>query len=60
MPIYEYECPACGARFELRLDINESDNGMKCPSCGAKKPRRIMSLFSSGSSGKACSSDNST
>ncbi len=25
MPIYEYECPACGGKFELRRSIADSD-----------------------------------
>ncbi len=60
MPIYEYECPACGARFELRLGINDSDNEKKCPKCEAPGPRRILSVFSTGSSGGACSPSSST
>ncbi|MFC1940740.1 FmdB family zinc ribbon protein [Chloroflexota bacterium] len=35
MPIYEYECPACGEKFELRRGIIDSDEEVKCPRCEA-------------------------
>lgn len=54
MPIYEYECQSCGEKFELRRGINDNDSEIKCPKCGVKKPRRIFSMFSTGSSGSAC------
>jgi putative FmdB family regulatory protein len=60
MPIYEYECPACGARFELRQGINGNDNDIKCPKCKAPGPRRILSMFSTGSSGGTCTPSGST
>ena len=51
MPIYEYECVDCGERFELRRGMTDKDDDIGCPSCGTKKPRRIFSMFGSGSSG---------
>ena len=60
MPIYEYECPACGEKFELRRGINDSDSEIKCPRCGAANPRRVFSVFSTGSSGGACAPGGST
>ena len=54
MPIYEYECPGCGERFELRRGINDSDSEIKCPKCGAENPRRVFSVFSTGSSSTSC------
>lgn len=42
MPLYEYECPACGRVFEeLRRAGDESD--AVCPQCG-KRASRIVSL----------------
>ncbi|GEM_PF-406339 len=32
MPIYEYECSCCGARFEERRNFGE-DGGALCPRC---------------------------
>lgn len=57
MPIYEYECPECGERFELRRSIADSDSETECPKCGAKEARRVLSLFAMGGgpSGAACS-----
>ncbi len=57
MPIYEYECMTCGKKFELRQSITDSDSEIKCPACGTLNPRRVLSIFSTGtSSGGACSS----
>lgn len=54
MPIYEYECRTCGERFELRRALTDNDSEIKCPGCGAENPRRVISMFSTGSSGGAC------
>jgi len=57
MPIYEYECRNCKKRFEVLQKVNEDTNHIRCPDCQANRPRRILSLFSSGSvkSGAGCS-----
>jgi putative FmdB family regulatory protein len=60
MPIYEYECAACGEKFELRRGINDSDCEIKCPKCGVANPRRVFSVFSTGSSGGACAPSSPT
>ena len=54
MPIYEYECRSCGEKFELRQGITDSDSEIKCPKCGVANPRRVFSVFSTVSSGRAC------
>jgi putative FmdB family regulatory protein len=54
MPIYEYECPNCGEKFEAHRKIADSDSEIKCPRCGKKQPRRIFSTFGMASSGKSC------
>ena len=42
MPIYEYQCEACGYKFEKLQKI--SDDPLKvCPSCGASKLSKIVS-----------------
>ncbi|HKP91343.1 MAG TPA: zinc ribbon domain-containing protein [Thermoleophilaceae bacterium] len=33
MPIYEFACGACGARFE---ELTRADETPPCPSCGAR------------------------
>ena len=34
MPTYEYECPCCSSRFELRRSFND-DTPASCPDCGS-------------------------
>jgi putative FmdB family regulatory protein len=54
MPVYEYECPKCGEKFELRRNIADKDSDISCPKCGAKAPKRILSLFSTTFPGGSC------
>lgn len=42
MPIYEYECGACGERREFIHKFSDSPK-RKCPECGALKLKRLMS-----------------
>ena len=44
MPIYEFECVKCGARFEELIDSDAP--APPCPSCGAIEARRILSPVS--------------
>jgi len=42
MPIYEYQCGACGYKFEKLRKI--SDDPLRiCPSCGAPKVSKLVS-----------------
>jgi putative FmdB family regulatory protein len=41
MPTYEYECRACGKRFDLFQSITAAAV-RKCPSCGKNKVRRLI------------------
>jgi len=50
MPIYEYRCTACGAKFELMRRLSD-DGEVTCPQCGAGEPERVLSLFASGGGG---------
>ncbi len=43
MPIYEYECHACGEEHEILQQITAGAL-RKCPSCGALKLHRKVSL----------------
>jgi len=62
MPIYEYECGRCGARFERLIRDRANDVPKTCPECGAPSPVRALSAFnvSAGAAAKdsspACSS----
>ena len=42
MPIYEYECRACGDELEIMQKMSEGAL-RKCPSCGALKLHRKIS-----------------
>ncbi len=54
MPIYQYECENCGCDFELLRAISEGDSDITCPECKAEHPKRVISAFSSFSSGGDC------
>jgi putative FmdB family regulatory protein len=40
MPIYEFGCEACGARFEELVAAGASAS---CPECGSERARRLYS-----------------
>jgi putative FmdB family regulatory protein len=42
MPIYEYECEACGNRFELIQRLSDEPIVI-CPRCGEPKVHKLMS-----------------
>src|SRR5512143_2166655 len=39
MPIYEFECPSCGDRFDRLQKLSDPDP-QTCPQCGASGVRR--------------------
>lgn len=41
MPIYEFECEACGGRFEEL--VAAGTGAVACAECGSEKTRRLMS-----------------
>jgi putative FmdB family regulatory protein len=45
MPLYEYVCPACGARFTKLQPMSAPRDGNECPECGTRQTRRVMSTF---------------
>jgi len=42
MPLYEYQCDACGARFELIRKFSDPPLTI-CPTCGAEQVRKLIS-----------------
>lgn len=40
MPIFEYNCPKCGARFE---ELVFGSNLPECPECGNKETKKLLS-----------------
>ncbi len=41
MPIYEFVCDACGARFEDLVAMGTE--AVDCPECGGGRARRVLS-----------------
>ena len=58
MPTYEYACPDCGTRFDVRASLGEKEKGLKpaCPKCGSKDTVQVFSsvMVLGGKSGSAC------
>lgn len=50
MPVYEYQCLACGEKFDLLRGIRERDQKAACPKCGSKASKRVSSIFGTGAS----------
>lgn len=50
MAIYDYECQACGNRFDVNMSMSEhdrlKDDPPACPACGKKESRQLASLIS--------------
>ncbi len=40
MPIYAYECLACGERFDRLRRMAEADEPVACPKCEASQSKR--------------------
>jgi putative FmdB family regulatory protein len=54
MPIYEYHCKSCEAKFEkLVRSMSAADDGIKCPECGSDKTARALSVFAVAAEGSA-------
>lgn len=54
MPVYEYRCEQCGARFDKLVPMSQAQAEQQCPSCGAERARKLMSSFAAtGGSSKA-------
>ena len=43
MPIYEYECSACGHRLEVIQKMSEPPK-TDCPECGEAKLKKLLSV----------------
>jgi putative FmdB family regulatory protein len=40
MPIYEYDCEACGRHFEIRASMTARRGPLQCVHCGSDRVRR--------------------
>jgi putative FmdB family regulatory protein len=45
MPIYEYKCMDCGARFEAMRGMRDADSPAQCKKCLGSNSKRTMSTF---------------
>ena len=44
MPLYDYQCEACGEEFETFSTISQRDrDDVECPACGVVGSRRMVS-----------------
>ncbi|MCE5274095.1 MAG: zinc ribbon domain-containing protein [Deltaproteobacteria bacterium] len=50
MPIYEYQCIACGNEFEALVSISGKDKPA-CPECESTKLKKKMSVTASSKGG---------
>jgi len=44
MPIYEYFCTSCNAKFEKLRPISAATDPLACPTCGTTSQRAISQL----------------
>ncbi len=52
MPMYEYRCQSCGAKFdELVSSAQVPDSDVPCPQCGEYESQKLMSAFASSGGG---------
>jgi putative FmdB family regulatory protein len=51
MPIYEFECAACGRRFEDLVSLSADLSKVECPACGRRKARKLLSVFATSARG---------
>ncbi len=40
MPVYEYQCSACGEQFEMRQSMSDPPKA-ECPKCGKEAQRMV-------------------
>jgi putative FmdB family regulatory protein len=59
MPIYEYHCADCGAKFDKMRPMSQVSAPINCVQCGSSATSRALSLFaavsrSSSGESRAC------
>jgi putative FmdB family regulatory protein len=60
LPIYEYTCRACEAKFErLVRSMSDADTKINCPECGSAKTTRAFSVFAVGAESTRSASSSS-
>jgi len=55
MPIYDYRCEACNARYEVYHKVREVAEDVVCPVCSSPKHKKMMSVPAAPSMGSGAS-----
>lgn len=53
MPIYEYDCETCGARFDKLVFLTAQLKPVVCPECSSDQVNKRLSLIASASGANA-------
>ncbi len=48
MPVYEYTCRKCDAKFEKLVPTMSESKSPPCPECGSKQTEKALSVFAVG------------
>jgi len=48
MPTYEFQCDACGERFEVVASLAQRDELAVCPACGSRDVHQVFTSFTVG------------
>jgi putative FmdB family regulatory protein len=51
MPVYEYDCEACGDRFDKLVFSPAREPLIQCPHCGSEQVSKRLSLIAGTSGG---------
>ncbi|MCX6616126.1 MAG: zinc ribbon domain-containing protein [Acidobacteria bacterium] len=54
MPIYEYLCRTCNARFEKLILGRHIDSPIACPRCGKAETEQLLSTFAVSTTNSSC------
>jgi putative FmdB family regulatory protein len=46
MPLFDYKCADCGARYEVLVRGRETEEELRCPRCGSIHHKRLVSAAS--------------
>ena len=58
MPLYEYICIDCGARFDMLRPIKDADKTIPCTRCSSEHTARQLSVFYAQSGGHSVAGSN--
>jgi putative FmdB family regulatory protein len=59
MPIYEYDCKACGARFDRLVFLSSQPKPILCPECSSGQVSKRLSLIAASSGGSTAGASSS-